>query len=215
MNAVWHDIDQNSDEWLLIRSGKITSSSLNKVMANFGKSFGEPAKKYAVDIALSQISGVIPSNNYNNEHMERGHEEEPIARIEYENQYFCEVTNGGFFELDDFGDSPDGLVGNDGLAEIKSAIPSVHYSRITKGKYDSQYKWQIVGHLKASNREWVDFISYCSQFPNEKKLFVHRSYREDFNKEFEMLDIRLDEFRELIRNTKYKIMNCDYSIGLK
>lgn len=208
---MWHDIDQNSDEWLSLRAGKITSSSLNKVMANYGKAFGEPAKKYAVDIALAQISGIVPSNNYTNDHMDRGHEEEPLARMEYENQYFCDVTNGGFFELNDFGDSPDGLVGDDGVVEIKSAIPSVHYSRIVKAKYDSAYKWQLVGHLKASGRDWVDFVSYCSQFPDEKKLYVHRSYKEDFEEEFLQVDVRLNEFRDLISQTKFNIITREYS----
>lgn len=209
---MWHDVDQNFDEWFSLRAGKITSSCLNKVMANYGKAFGDPAKKYAVDIAVSQISGKAPAQGYTNDHMERGHEEEPLAIMAYEAEYFCEVTNGGFFEEGDFGDSPDGLVGEDGEVEIKSAIPSVHYNRIVKQSFDSAYKWQLVGHLKASGRDWVDFVSYCSSFPDDKKLYVHRSYRDDFSKEFEQVNTRLDEFRELINKTKQNIINGDYSI---
>lgn len=209
---MWHDVDQNGDEWYLLRSGKITASSLSKVMANYGKAFGDPAKKYAVDIAVQQITGKTTGGGYSNDHMARGHEEEPLARMEYEARYFCDVTNGGFFEDGDTGTSPDGLVCDDGVIEIKSAIPSVHYARIAKQSYDSAYKWQLVGHLLFTNRDWVDFISYCSSFPDDKKLYVHRSYRDDFKKEFGMVDERIAEFRELIESTKSVILNNNYSI---
>ena len=209
---MWHDIEQNADEWFLLRAGKVTASSLNKVMANYGKAFGDPAKKYAVDIAVQQITGSTSGGGYSNEHMDRGHEEEPLAKMLYEETYFCDVTNGGFFEDGDTGTSPDGLVGTDGMVEIKSALPAIHYNRIKKQSYDSAYKWQLVGHLKISGRDWVDFISYCSSFPDDKKLYVHRSYKEDFSKEFEMVDARLKEFRTLISETKATILNNNYSV---
>ncbi len=209
---MWHDIEQNADEWFLLRAGKVTASSLNKVMANYGKAFGDPAKKYAVDIAVQQITGATSGGGYSNEHMDRGHEEEPLAKMLYEETYFCDVTNGGFFEDGDTGTSPDGLVGTDGMVEIKSALPAIHYNRIKKQSYDSAYKWQLVGHLKISGRDWVDFISYCSSFPDDKKLYVHRSYKEDFSKEFEMVDARLKEFRTLISETKATILSNNYSV---
>lgn len=210
---MWHDIEQNTDEWYQLRSGKITSSSLNKVMANYGKAFGDPAKKYAVDIAVAQLSGKAAPGGYSNAHMDRGHEEEPLAIMAYQDQYFCDVNNGGFFELGDFGDSPDGLVGKDGIIEVKSAIPSIHYARIKKQSYDSAYKWQLAGHFKAAkDRDWVDFISYCSTFPDDKKLYVHRSYRDDFRDEFEQIEDRLDQFRKLIITVKLDIVDSNYSI---
>ena len=130
----------------------------------------------------------------------------------YEQQYFCEVTNGGFYDNGDTGTSPDGNVGFDGLVEVKSAIPSIHYDRIVRQSFDPAYKWQLVGHLKFTGRDWVDFISYCSSFPEDKKLYVHRSRKEDFTKEFEMVDARLAEFNELLDKTKNIILNNNYSI---
>lgn len=209
---MFHNIQQNSEEWYKKRVGKMTSSNLAKIMANFGKPFGEPAKKYAIEIAVGQLTGQVSKSNYSNEHMERGHEEEPIARILYENQYFCSVLNGGFFELDDIGCSPDGLVGDNGLIEIKSAIPSIHYSRIVKQSFDPAYKWQLVGNLKFIEREWIDFISYCADFPEDKRLYVYRCHAEDFKNEFKMVDERIDELRELIGTAKKNIMSCNYSL---
>ncbi len=208
----FHDIEQNTDEWYQLRSGKITGSAIGKAMANYGKAFGEPAKKYAVEIALQQITGKPTGGGYSNEHMERGHEEEPLARMAYEAEYFCEVTNGGFFEFGDLGCSVDGLICDDGVIEIKSAIPSMHYSRIARQSFDPAYKWQLVSNLKFTGRDWIDFVSYCGQFPDDKKLYVHRSYKADFVDEFKMVDSRIDEFRGLIAKTKETILNNDYSI---
>lgn len=209
---MWHDVEQNNDEWYLLRAGKVTASALSKVMANYGKAFGEPAKKYAVDIVVQQLTGGSSGGGYTNDHMDRGHEEEPLAIMAYEERYFCEVTNGGFYDEGDTGTSPDGLVGFDGMVEVKSAIPSIHYSRIVRQSFDPTYKWQLAGHLKFSGREWVDFISYCSSFPDDKKLYVHRSTRADFAKEFEMIDERLQEFNELLEETRNTILNNDYSL---
>ena len=95
------DVEQNSDEWFSLRGGKLTSSKLGTIMANYGKAFGEPAKKYAVNIAIEQITGNPISSDYSNDHMERGHEQEPVARMLYEQETFCNVTNGGFWGGDD------------------------------------------------------------------------------------------------------------------
>ncbi len=209
---MWHDVKQNTDEWYALRAGKITASGLNKVMANFGKPFGEPAKGYAIEIAINQISGCVQESTYSNSHMDRGHIEEPLARIAYEEEYFCDVTNGGFFCDGATGTSPDGLVGDEGVIEIKSAIPSVHFARIAKQSFDATYRWQLVGHLKFTGREWVDFISYCSAFPDDKKLYVFRVTSDDFKKEFELVDERIGEFMDLVEKSKHIILNSEYSI---
>lgn len=209
---MWCDVEQNTEAWDLLRVGKITSSSLSKVMANYGKAFGEPAKKYATEIALGQITGQVASGNYTNAHMERGHAEEGLARAEYEERYFSAVSNGGFYDLGDIGCSPDGLVGDDGMVEIKSAIPSIHYARIAKQSFDTAYKWQLVGNLYLSERDWIDFISYCADYPEGKRIYVYRCWVDDFKKEFKQVEERLDEFRELIATAKHTILNNDYSL---
>ncbi|EDH6028607.1 YqaJ-like viral recombinase, partial [Salmonella enterica subsp. enterica serovar Agama] len=100
---IWHDVEQNSEEWELLRLGKVTASNFGLIMANEGGAFGEPAKRYALQIALEQIKGCKSELTYSNEHMERGHEQEPIARMLYEERYFIDVDNGGFFDHDTYG----------------------------------------------------------------------------------------------------------------
>jgi hypothetical protein len=212
MSFQFFDIQQNTDEWLDLRSAKPTSSALSKIMANYGKDFGKPAKDYAVNICLERITGKPVSGGYSNEHMARGHEQEPIAKMLYEQEYFCTVDNGGFFDWDFFGCSPDGLVNNDGVVEIKSAIPSIHFERIRKGSFDSSYKWQLVANMKFTCRDWIDFISYCADFPEDKKLYVVRLYASEHDAEFKKIDERLDQFFELIEKTEKTILNNPYFI---
>lgn len=204
---MFHDIQQNTDEWLDLRIGKLTGSAISKVMANYGKAFGDPAKKLAVDIAIEQLTGKSHSDGYTNAHMERGHEQEPLARLEYETQFFTDVSNGGFFDNGFTGCSPDGLVFDDGLVEIKSVIPSVHYERIRTGKYDSAYQWQLMFNLKETRREWIDFVSYCQAFTEKKKLIVFRLWKDNLKDEFEKIDIRVDEFKKLVDEIKNRIGN--------
>lgn len=209
---IFHDIDQNSDDWFDMRAGMVTSSKLGVVMANYGKAFGEPAKKYAVNIAVEQITGKAIPSQYTNDHMGRGHEQEPLARMEYEEAYFCEVTNGGFFDCGDYGASPDGRVGESGAIEIKSVIPSTHYATIARGALDPAYKWQVIGTLSKCNFDWIDFVSYCQPFPDGKRIFVHRVTPDAVQNEIEMIDKRLAEFNEYVQAVKDKILNGEYFV---
>jgi len=200
----FHDIEQNNDAWLDVRAGLLTGSAVGKVMANYGKAFGEPAKKMAAEIACQRVTGnrLINNGGYSNEHMERGHIQEPLARMAYEDLTFNTVTSGGFFENGELGCSPDGCVDDDGLIEIKSVLASVHYSNIKRADIDPTYKWQMYFNLKLTERDWLDYISYCVDFPEQTQLFIHRIYADDCKEYFNMLDSRISEFFELVESAK-------------
>lgn len=206
----FHDIEQNTDAWYALRAGRLTSSKLGTIMANYGKAFGEPAKKYAVNIALEQITGSPIASTFSNEHMERGHEQEPVARMMYEDEFFCDVSNGGFFGSEFVGCSPDGLVSADGLIEIKSVIASVHYANVKRQDVDPAYKWQCIGNLLFTQRNWIDFVSYCAEFPADKQLFTHRLHAKNLSDEFTQINQRIDEFKQLVETTKRNILNSSY-----
>jgi hypothetical protein len=197
----FHDVEQNTETWQALRLGKATCSNFGCFMANYGAAFGEPAKRYALQIALEVLTGKKAEFSFSNDHTERGHEQEPVARMLYADERFCEVTNGGFFDHGRFGDSPDGLVNSDGVVEIKSVIAPTHYATIQRGSFDPAYKWQLVGHLDCTGRHWVDFISYCSEFPEGSQLFVHRLRRADCADELNMLRARRADFLKLVDST--------------
>lgn len=201
MNRQWHDVEQNTEVWQQLRTGKVTASNAGCFMANGDAAFGEPAKKYALQIALEIATGRKAEFSFSNDHTERGHEQEPIARMHYEDAEFVTVTNGGFFDCGDHGDSPDGLVGPDGVLEIKCVTAAVHYATLKRGSFDPAYRWQLVSHLDCTGRDWVDFTSFCSEFPEASQLIVYRSTRDDFKEELVKLAERRAKFLELVQTT--------------
>lgn len=208
-SPVFHDIPQNDDAWFELRAGKLTSSKLGVVMANYGKAFGEPAKKYAVTIAIEQITGEPIASTFSNDHMQRGHIQEPLARMAYEEETFSEVTNGGFYDLGFVGCSTDGFT-EEGVIEIKSVIEGVHYANVKRCNVDPAYRWQCIGNMKFTERPWLDFISYCDTYPEDKKLFVYRLHSAAYGDEYKMIDDRIEEFYKLVNETKQKISESSY-----
>lgn len=204
------DVQQNTDEWFGLRCGKLTSSNLKTVMANLGKSFGDPAKKYAVNIAIERMTGIPISSDYTNSHMQRGHDQEPIARAIYEDSMFCNVDNGGFFHSDTIGCSPDGLVSDCGVIEIKSVVANTQFATIKRQDIDPAYKWQCIGNLMFTGRDWLDYISYCSDFPEDKQIFVKRIYKDDLSSEFELINSRVSDFMELVDKSKQIVIDNEY-----
>jgi hypothetical protein len=142
--------------------------------------------------------------------MQRGHEQEPLARMLYENETFCDVSNGGFFESDFIGCSPDGMVADDGVIEIKSVLSNVHFANIKRGGLDPAYKWQCIGNLKFTGRDWLDFISYCQTFPEGKRLYVHRIRKEELTGEFKIIDDRISQFEKLVNEIRQTINETNY-----
>lgn len=212
MSFTFHNVEQNSEPWEALRIGKATASQFSTFMANYGKPFGAPAKRYALQIALERITGNKASAAFTNAHMERGHEQEPIARMLYEEETFCSVSNGGFFCWRLYGDSPDGLIGEDGVLEIKSVIAPTHYDTIQRGTFDPSYKWQLVGHLDCTERKWVDFVSYCADFPRDSQLFVSRLHREECQDELSRLAERRAEFLALVDRVEEHIRGTEPSL---
>jgi hypothetical protein len=207
---IFHDVEQNSEAWMQLRIGKATGSNFGCFMANDGKAFGDPAKKYALQLALERINGKKAEFSFSNDHMERGHEQEPVAKMLYEESRFVNVSNGGFFDCGEYGDSPDGIVlgaRERGAIEIKSVIAATHYATLIRGSCDPSYKWQLVGHIDCAKVDWVDFVSYCSDFPEEKQLIVYRTYRDEVAEELARLKERREEFIELVKTTLERIKN--------
>lgn len=196
----FYDVEQNTDAWLDLRAEKITGSSIKDIMANFGKAFGEPAKRYAVNIATERLRGErIKGDRYANKHMESGHIEEPIARELYQHRTGRVITNGGFFDNGNTGCSPDGcILFEDGGIEIKSVIPTTHFETDKRRAFDPAYKWQLMFNLKETGWEFIDYISYCEQYYRPKQLIVIPVYAKDHQQEFDMIDKRIEEFENLV-----------------
>ena len=206
----FNDIEQNTDEWLDDRMGKLTGSGFQKIMANYGKAFGDPAKDYATNIATEILTGIRIESGYSNDHMQRGHEQEPIAKARYEQEMFCETLNGGFFSSEFIGVSPDFRTEDNGLGEIKSVIASVHYKNVKRNSYDPAYKWQVIGNMHFTKSDYIDFVSYCSSYPYDQQLFIFRVTPEMVQDEIKQLESRVAQFKELVKERIEVIQNSQY-----
>ena len=167
-----HKIEQNTEDWMNLRMGKFTASSFKDL---FMKETTVGYQNAINKVVFERLTGEQPES-FSNEWMERGHELEPLAVDAYEMQTFNDVEGGGFFETSDFiGASPDGLIGEDGLLEIKCPSYSVMISYLLTGKLPNIYKWQVYGQLFVSERKWCDFVAFHPNLP----LFVLRIERDE------------------------------------
>lgn len=204
---IFHDVVQNSPEWDQLKLGKAGASKAAVWMANDGKAFGEPAKRFALQLALERITGRKSEYSFRNDDMDRGHEQEPIARMLYESEFFVEVKNGGFFDCGDYGDSPDGLVEDDGVLEIKSVIASTHFATLQRGSFDPAYRWQLISHLDCAEKSWVDFSSYCADFPEDLQLLTYRINRCEVIDDIARLRWLRAEFINTLLIPTYKLLS--------
>ena len=171
------DIEQGSQEWLNLRLGKITASQFSKIITRTGQ-----YSKQADDIALKLASEIYlnyADESYSNAHMKRGVELEPEARIHYAQETLTEVNQVAFIDCGDYGYSPDGLIGNDGLLEIKCPTALTHFQYIKNNIIPDEYYAQCQGGLMVSNRQWIDFVSYHPDVAPDKQLFIKRCYRDE------------------------------------
>lgn len=152
-----HKVEQNTDEWLDLRRGKFTASTFKELfMAKSTAGYKNAIKK----VVYEKLTGESPEF-FQTEYMKRGHELEPVARSVYENETFNVVEDAGFFELSEWiGASPDGLVGTDGIIEIKCPAYSTMIDYLIYKNLPNQYKWQVYGQLWVTGRKWCDFMAF-------------------------------------------------------
>jgi putative phage-type endonuclease len=177
MNTVYHyDIEQGTDEWHALRRGVITASTVDKLLTATGKpANNDTSRAQLYQLLAERITGESEPSFYNDD-MARGHLLEPYARDLYDT-YYEPVTECGFVTIVKdsrviVGYSPDGLVGDDGLIEIKSPRRKTHLKSLLTDAVPSEYISQVQTGLAVTGRKWCDFISYAPGLP----LFVHRCY---------------------------------------
>jgi hypothetical protein len=168
------DIYQNTQEWLDLRLGLLTASNMKKVITpkTLEPANNDTMRAFAYSIA-AQRAACFAEPQYESWDMQRGHLEEPIA-IEMYCTNYADVERCGFitntFDGAKIGYSPDGLVGDDGLIEVKSRGQELQFGTFVKNAVPCDFLVQIQTGLLVSRRRWCDFISYSNGMP----LFVKR-----------------------------------------
>lgn len=195
----WLQLDQGSEEWLTARRGKITGSRFKDARDKLKG--GQPSKAclgYAMDVARERIGGSAPPK-FQNAAMRTGTEQEPFARAMYEARTGHMVDEAGFYLSDDavFGLSPDGLVNDDGVIEIKTMVGSdTLFTAVADGDI-SAYMDQCLGYLWLLGRQWVDLALWC---PDLNHMAIHRIHRDE--DAIEKLESDLMAFARLV--TQYE-----------
>lgn len=174
---IYKDINQGSPEWFEIRVGKVTASHAQAIGNN-----GKGLDTYLLEV-VSEMFSSAQKDQYSNEHTERGNELEPLARSMYELENDCEVEQIGFCELNDFiGCSPDGLVGDDGMIEIKCPDDKTYFNLLMNEKIDNAYIWQCQMNMLILERKWCDLVFYNPNFEKSMKIFRLKPDKEMFSR---------------------------------
>jgi hypothetical protein len=163
--------EQGTQEWHEARLGIPTASRFKDVLA---KGEGKTRKRYMLDLAGERLTGEA-CESYSSIHMERGKIMEDEARDLYMFMTDAECKGVGFIRNGDKGASPDSLIGDNGMLEIKTKLPALQLECILADKVPSEHVAQIQGALWVAEREWLDFVSYWPKLP----LFVKRVFRDE------------------------------------
>ena len=174
-------MEQGSPEWFAARLGKVTASRVGDVVAKTKTGWGASRKNYMAELVAERLTGVA-AESHTNAAMKWGTETEPQARAAYEFFRDAEVAPVGFVEhprIQMSGASPDGLIGNDGLVEIKCPNTATHIDTLLGQEIDAKYHAQMQWQMACTGRAWCDWISFDPRMPEDLRLFVKRVPRDD------------------------------------
>ena len=201
-----NDIEQNTQEWFAIRCGKVTASRIADIIATTKSGYSASRANYEAQLICEILTGK-PAESFTNAAMAWGTETEPLARAQYELKTGNMVNQIGFVvhpKIEQAGASPDGLVDNDGLIEIKCPNTSTHLDTLLAQKVPSKYITQMTWQMVCTGRKWCDFVSYDSRLPENLQLFVQRieldeDYAKKLQNEVVMFLVEVNEKVEKLR----------------
>jgi len=175
-------MEQRSPEWFAARCGKATASRVADIVARTKTGgWGASRANYAAQLVAERLTGV-PAETFTNAAMQWGCDTEAEARRAYCFRQDVDVMEVGFVDhprIGMSGASPDGLIGEDGLLELKCPNTSTHIATLLGQSVPAKYLHQIQWQLACSGRDWCDFASYDPRLPESMRLFAVRVPRDD------------------------------------
>lgn len=174
-------MEQRSDEWFTARLGKVTASCIYKVMARTKTGFGADRANYAAQLVSERLTG-SKADSFSNSAMAWGTDTEPMAREAYAHSIGEAPVEIGFIDhphIPMSGASPDGLVGFDGMLEVKCPQPATHLATLDGAGIDRKYVLQMQWQMACAERDWCDFASFDPRWPEPMRLHVRRVPRDE------------------------------------
>jgi putative phage-type endonuclease len=167
-------MEQQTNEWFTARLGKVTASRVADVIAKTKTGYSASRDNYMAQLICERLTGQ-KGESFTNAAMEHGTQTEPLARSAYENARSLLVKEIGFINhprIEMSGASPDGLVADDGLVEIKCPNTATHIDTLLSGKVPTKYITQMQWQMLCCQRKWCDFCSFDNRLPEHLQLFV-------------------------------------------
>jgi putative phage-type endonuclease len=174
-------MEQGTAEWHQIRLGKVTASRVADVMAKTKTGPSASRTNYMAQLLCERLTG-NPTEGFTSAAIAHGTATEPEARLAYSFHHDADVTEIAFVAHPTIamaGASPDGLIGSDGLLEIKCPNTSTHLDTLASGKPAGKYVTQMQWQMACTGRQWCDFASYDPRLPEHLRLFVTRVPRDN------------------------------------
>jgi len=174
-------MEQRTDEWFSARIGKVTASRVSDVVAKTKSGYSASRDNYMAQLVCERLTGK-PADLFSNAAMQWGTETEPLARAAYEAKMDVFVDEIGFINhptIVNSGSSPDGLIGEDGLIEIKCPNTATHIDTLLTQTVPKKYADQIFWQMACTGRQWCDFVSYDPRLPADLQLFIKRITKDD------------------------------------
>jgi putative phage-type endonuclease len=169
-------MEQRTDDWFAARLGKVTASRIGDVMAKTKTGYSASRANYMAQLVVERLTN-RKEESYTNAAMQWGTDTEPLARSAYEVAKNVLVQEVGFIQhptIEMSGASPDGLVGDDGMVEIKCPNTATHIETVLSNNIDNKYILQMMWQMRCTNRKWCDFVSFDPRMPEELQLKVIR-----------------------------------------
>jgi putative phage-type endonuclease len=194
---------QGSPEWFAARCGKVTASRVADIVARTKSGPSASRAQYEAQLIAERLTGVV-EQGFSNAAMQWGTEHEAEARAAYCFRHDMEVQECAFVihpGIPEAGASPDGLIGDDGLVEIKCPTLATHIATLQTGTVPEKYRTQMLWQMACTGREWCDFVSYDPRLPASMRLFVQRVERdvEAITKlEYEVMEFLADVTRKVV-----------------
>jgi len=174
-------MEQRSPEWFAARLGKVTASRVSDLMAKTKTGYSTSRTNYMAELICERLTGQ-QAERYTNAAMQWGIDTEPQARASYEITVGNTVEECGLFDhakIVNFAASPDGLIGIEGLVEIKCPNTATHIETLLGASLDGKYITQMQVQMACTGRKWCDFVSFDPRIKVSMQLFVKRVYRDD------------------------------------
>jgi putative phage-type endonuclease len=175
------EVEQRSNEWFALRLGKVTASRVADLMAKTKTGYSATRENYMAQLVVERISN-SQAESFTNAAMQWGTDQEPYARAEYEATQGAMVEECGFVShptIEMAGASPDGLVGDDGLIEIKCPNTATMIDVLLTGTVASKYNTQMQFQMACTGRQWCDYVVFDPRMPAKAQMFIKRVARDE------------------------------------